>query len=274
MADFLVVSIPVCLLWKVKIRPAQKFGLASFLCLSIVMAVMAIVRVSGLRIKIFSGHYTFDTAWQYLWQQIEASIAVCLVSLTAFRQLFVSHGPKRSQEPTKSWYSTTIGKLRRQKREAGEKGFRTLPSIPSATLSGMRTLIQGGRMADTTGTFDEEEVVNGWSPGEHEGKSSRQVRVSNDVVVIMEVCTVRLTQSGVKASPLSSTGASRRSKTNGRPRLATLSSIWTGTASDCDHGEASTGTVSEYHLKGDTVASCPQAGRPVSHCNSRVLFVL
>lgn len=188
MANFLVVSIPVCLLWKVNIRPAQKLGLASFLCLSLVMAVMAIIRNSGLRIKLLSGDSTFDRAWLNLWQQIEASIAICLVSLTAFRQLFIAGGPKRGRGSVKAWYSSAIEKLKSQRRRAVVDEFVQLPTIPSATHSSMQTLCQGGQRVITRDTSGDEETC--WSSDEYKGKFSRQVIVTNDVIT--EFCRVRL----------------------------------------------------------------------------------
>lgn len=187
-ANFLVVSIPVCLLWKVNISPTQKLGLASFLCLSLIMAIMAIVRVSGLRIKMISGDSTFDRIWLNLWQQIEASIAICLVSLTAFRQLFIAGGPKRSRGSAKAWYSSAIGKLEIQRRTGGVDGFAQLPPTLSATHSSMRTLCRGGQRIDTSGTSGDEETC--WSLDECRAKSSGQVIVTNDVTT--EVCRVRL----------------------------------------------------------------------------------
>lgn len=56
-----VLAIPIWILWRVCLKPNQKFGLAAFLCLSICMIIMAIVRVSGL-------HYRgkFDNTWIFL----------------------------------------------------------------------------------------------------------------------------------------------------------------------------------------------------------------
>ena len=185
-----VVSIPVCLLWKVNIKPAQKLGLACFLCLSIVMAAIAIVKVCGLVSKSSLGVQTLDIAWVCFWQLIAASIAVCLVSLTAFRQIFVSYGPKQARSPSKPWYSSTIEKLKSRKLTAKDEGFGQLPSIPSATLSGMRTLIQGGQLARTADDFDGEEMLAGWSPNDYKGNWLGQVLVTNHIRT--EVCEVRL----------------------------------------------------------------------------------
>jgi hypothetical protein len=147
------------------------------------MAVVAIVKACGLVMKTPLGLPAFDTAWQYLFQQIEASIAVCLVSLTAFRQLFISHGPNRERSSSKSWYASTIEGLKSHKRKAEDEGFGELPSIPSATLSGVRTFIQGGQRTRTAGDFDEEEMLAGW------GNWPCQVLVTNHIKT--EICEVR-----------------------------------------------------------------------------------
>ena len=48
-SDILVVSLPVALLWKVKIDIWQKMGLGLSLCLSLVMIIVAIVRIAGIK---------------------------------------------------------------------------------------------------------------------------------------------------------------------------------------------------------------------------------
>lgn len=156
------------------------------------MAVVAIIRIAGLRVESASGQSRFDHVWLPLWLQIEASIAICLVSLTAFRQLFVSYGRKRNREPAKSRDSSKSGKLGCQRRKPKEGGFGQLPTIPSATLSGMRTLIQGGQRTDTAGASDEEDMLDGWRLDEHKGNFSKQIHVSNEFTT--EICKVQLIQ--------------------------------------------------------------------------------
>ena len=128
------------------------------------MAVIASIRVSGLK---FRG--IFDEVWLYLWQQIEACIAVIMISLTAFRSVFVDSESSRArrERAKKPWYSSTIAAIRRTKMQRGsdEEAIQGLPSIPSATLTGMRTIIQGGRHVrtneDTTEEVDEWPLCHG-----------------------------------------------------------------------------------------------------------------
>lgn len=47
------------------------------------MIMIAIIRVSGLRIR----KSNIDVQWEVFWQDIEATVAVIMVSITAFRSL-------------------------------------------------------------------------------------------------------------------------------------------------------------------------------------------
>ena len=147
--DLLIIAIPLRILWSVRIKPRQKFVLGVFLSLNLFMAIVASVSVSGLR---FRG--TFDEVWLWFWQQIEACIAVTMISITAFRSVFVaSESPRaRRERAKKPWYSNTVAAIRRSKNQRGsdEEAIQGLPSIPSATLTGMRTFIQGGRHVQTS----------------------------------------------------------------------------------------------------------------------------
>ena len=112
------------------------------------MAITAAVRVSGLK---FRGE--FDEVWLFLWQQIEACIAVAMISLTAFRSVFISSESSRAEKERakKAWYSSTLDAIKRSKdkRRNDEEANRELPTIPSATLTGMRTFIRGGHHTRT-----------------------------------------------------------------------------------------------------------------------------
>ena len=79
--------------------------------------------------------------WQVFWMHIETCAAVCMVSLTAFRSVFASQASNHKGANIRPWYSSTVAKIRRRRQQDHDLG--TLPAIPSATLSGMRTLIRG-----------------------------------------------------------------------------------------------------------------------------------
>ena len=150
-----VLMIPVCLLWRVQIKVRQKFGLAAFLCLSICMIIMAIVRVSGI-------HYRgkFDNAWIFMWQQVEACIAVTMLSLTAFRSVFVASKPSLNNKKASPWVPSTgrlLGKHRKS-RTADQQCLDDL-TIPSATLTGLSRVLQRGK---ATQSIDESIASDSW----------------------------------------------------------------------------------------------------------------
>lgn len=140
--DIMIIVIPIRLLWAVRIKPRQKFFLGIFLSLNMFMAVTAAVRVSGLKF-----HGTFDEVWLVLWQQIEACVAVAMISLTAFRSVFVASATSRARKEgaKKPWYSSTVEVINRKRKQKAqdEDEMRGLPTIPGATLTGMGTFIRG-----------------------------------------------------------------------------------------------------------------------------------
>lgn len=119
---------------------SRKVGLGAFLCLSVAMALIALVRIGGYRIQ-----GKTDTTWQVFWQYIEACIAVIMGSATAFRTLFVGENSRKTPEKKPS-YSVRLRFLRKNNPtseksdwEDGNGGH--LPTVPSATLSGLRNFI-------------------------------------------------------------------------------------------------------------------------------------
>ena len=62
------------------------------MCLGVFMGICSIVRVGAA--NIVYGH--MDATWILLWVEIEACLAVIVVSLTAFRALFTSNTPSAS----------------------------------------------------------------------------------------------------------------------------------------------------------------------------------
>lgn len=69
-------------------RPIQKFGVYIFLCLSVIMIAIAIIRISGYRGKSPNTRILVDITWISLSLYLEACIAIIMGSLTAFRSLF------------------------------------------------------------------------------------------------------------------------------------------------------------------------------------------
>ncbi len=111
------------------------------------MIIIAIVRISGLRIETA----ILDIVWELFWQQTEAAVAVIMVSITAFRSLLgiKAHKTREKMTAQRSW---TLSHHHGSKVQAGlfkkttthdESEFEPLPSIPGANFTGMRTFICG-----------------------------------------------------------------------------------------------------------------------------------
>lgn len=138
-----VIMVPVVLLWKAKITLRQKFFVGFFLSLSICMILIALVRTTGVRTH---GH-VIDVQWMIFWNEVEATVATIMVSVTAFRQLIGLKALKARENKDRSWYSYHRGLPFGSSKKSLEKGWETgqPPSIPGATPTGVRTLIRGGR---------------------------------------------------------------------------------------------------------------------------------
>lgn len=102
------------------------------------MIIIAIVRVSSLRAL----SKNIDVQWLVFWQQLEASVAVIMVSITAFRSLL---GIKASKEREKKarfqyWYQERV---HNQNRGYEELGPDYCSSTPGTTLTDIRTYTLG-----------------------------------------------------------------------------------------------------------------------------------
>lgn len=124
--------------------------LGIFLCLSICMIVIAIVRVSGLRIQ---KKNNIDIQWELFWQDVEATVAVIMVSITAFRSLLSMKALKARENKQRSWVSYRRKLLVRKfnKVSEDETDIEQLRSIPRATLTGIRTFINSDKTWNSPG---------------------------------------------------------------------------------------------------------------------------
>ena len=136
-------------LWHVRIRACQKLGVGVFLSLSIVMIIIAFIR------SLCSIFFYHSYSWYLFWLQVEGSVAVIMVSLTAFRSVFASQESKDRKRKTRPWYSSTVARLRRHKASSPRYNLEELPAIPSATISGMRTFIRGSRLGNISETNED-----------------------------------------------------------------------------------------------------------------------
>ncbi|KAI3335616.1 hypothetical protein F4824DRAFT_464215 [Ustulina deusta] len=136
LTDILIVSIPIILLRRAKIRASQKIGLGVFLCLSIIMVSLAIVRVSRIH-----GIVGIDVIWEFFWQYMETSVAVIMGSLTVVRSLlYQTNGDDNQRTAADDYYRLRL--LRRHKIQLELESQDSLPEIPGAVMTGLRTFIR------------------------------------------------------------------------------------------------------------------------------------
>lgn len=114
------------------------------------MFAICLVRTIGGTIDGNTGK-AIDLQWSFFWLLVEASVAVTVVSLTAFRSLYNMQQEQQNKRRYEPWLSSYRKRLsnRRKLRRVDEFGdtvpdeHYSLPSTPGATLTGMRTIIGG-----------------------------------------------------------------------------------------------------------------------------------
>lgn len=116
---------------------------------------MAIVRVSGLRYR-----GKFDNTWICMWQHVEACIAVTMLSVTAFRSVFVAPRPRLNDKQASPWVPST-GRLlgKHKKSRNNDKQWWGDLTIPSATLTGLSRVF---KQTKATQSMDESLASDSW----------------------------------------------------------------------------------------------------------------
>ncbi|KAI9664062.1 MAG: hypothetical protein M1821_007553 [Bathelium mastoideum] len=98
-SDILIISIPVLLLWNVRIPPRQKLILMAIFSVTVVVMVFSIVRVA----VVANSKKNVDISWLYLWSNIEVTVAIIIACVASFRQLFTQ---SQQQGPSKGYTSS------------------------------------------------------------------------------------------------------------------------------------------------------------------------
>ena len=143
-------TIPLSVLYRSKLRPRQKYGLGVMFCLGIFMMAMSLIR--GADQKTSSG--TVDLVWLLFWLEMEACVAVIMISLSAFRTLFTADHSKISREtPDKEspryvgkdpegWQQGTPSKGKSSGGKSSEPGIDTLIGMRSIATDTDRDIME------------------------------------------------------------------------------------------------------------------------------------
>lgn len=193
-----VLYIPVNLIWKIQLRWRQKVPLVFSLCLTGIVILVSITRVAGIK---RSG----DKAWQTYFLIVSAEIGVILASISTYRAFYVSRrrsddiraGTSRGHQkyrflPTrqivKRFFASSPRPSTPRERSSPEDKWQdenarhpmgSLPQIPSAHLTGMRTFIEGhGQWIDSSrimGSQGIEEIDDDWPLRKEDHNALEQV---------------------------------------------------------------------------------------------------
>lgn len=118
-----------------------KIGFGVFLCLSLFMLACSITRAAGTYYK-----HTLDGSWQVFWLHAEACVGVVMASLTVYRPVLVgstkaSRSFRRFVDRVRQMRSSENLSEPQQRTVPATFGWFLLSKIPSATLTGLATLL-------------------------------------------------------------------------------------------------------------------------------------
>ena len=172
----LVVSIPILLLWSVKINVRRKLGLGSLLCLSIFAIITNIIRASGH--KLDNGQD--DVVWVLFWLEMEGCIALIANSMTAFWSLFAASNSRNKNSPQNQAKSAGF-RMKGQKRPPHVE----LPTLTTSKISGLRSMMlkdpfEDRETMDSNGSWNwsgiqDPESLDTTTASGHQAQSTRRV---------------------------------------------------------------------------------------------------
>jgi len=105
------------------------------------------ILISSTRLSRITARNNILTGWQYFWMEIEACVAVCMVSVTAFRGIFSEGGRGRRDRRERRWYSSAVGR-NLERRKLGREWLlldNVGRSSPSTPISARKSWVGSGR---------------------------------------------------------------------------------------------------------------------------------
>lgn len=148
------------------------------------MIIIAIVRISIMRVD----PNNLDGQWLSFWLNMEADAAVITVSITAFRSMLGVKASKAREKQDRSWYSYRLRfRSRKAKNREKESRMDQFPSIPGATLTGIRTFIRGNRdsmlmASEVGGSDDSTRSKDDWLKAQHCIKVTHKISSESEAV--------------------------------------------------------------------------------------------
>lgn len=94
LTDILIITVPIALVYPVKLPLQRKLAIVSMLSLSVFMIVITVIRVTGASLPTEFG--TLDASWVCFWQAMEAVVAIVMVSALALKSMFGLESQKKT----------------------------------------------------------------------------------------------------------------------------------------------------------------------------------
>jgi hypothetical protein len=160
-SDVLLISIPIFLLWNVRMNIRRKIGMGWLLCLSSFCVICAIIRAVGH--NLVNGQN--DVSWILFWSHMEACVALIACSMTAFRGLF--KGKRRLPE------------VDSRSKESGQTPRVAMPHVTRPEISGLRSMLMWDPFEDREDGDLEFEGTTIAEQSEHTSFGTRSVLSSN-----------------------------------------------------------------------------------------------
>ncbi len=176
------------------------------------------------------GSGNIDIVWLFFWQQQECSIAILMISVSAFRPLFV---PSTRRPPIlrdqRSSPSERRGRIIRQQHDPDlydTNETNGLPQIPSATLTGVASMIGRDRQYTETADLDQQ-VHSHLPPSDHD--RSAEITTANSSARDAELGLSTHTRPGTSNAKQSRSSGTRWWKALLQPKTdCTVSTTRTG----------------------------------------------
>ena len=191
---FIVLSIPIIILWKASMNTKQKLGLGAFLTMNVWLVLIALVRVASFK----RGNY-FDLTWILFFQFFEPNVAILAACFSAFRSLFVKIGYKHRPRQGGTPYPIRRRIFRMTSTDRQE--VKDLPSIPRATLASLRTIIWRNNRTNITNHGSNRDALDSATEGEidlNDNIFEQDLDGRGNNIVVQKDWTV----SSARASPL------------------------------------------------------------------------
>ncbi|KAJ4290922.1 hypothetical protein N0V90_010118 [Kalmusia sp. IMI 367209] len=90
----MVLGIPICVIWRIRVHWTQKIVLMLSLCLTVFIIAITIVRMAG-----FASHGQVDIIWEVYWLILAAEVGLIMAAAITFRIFFVSWNAKKASPP-------------------------------------------------------------------------------------------------------------------------------------------------------------------------------